>query len=167
MADVKSALITKFESDPRSFVQPWEGQQVVRTTGPGVVAVTASEDSGDKLFFARISSSARLLAALISNTTVPSSGAINIGLYQTTEDGGAAVDEDFIASARAVTTATTNLDLTHESGQFAVSERSQRIWEALGLSEDPGVYYDIIGTITTDMGGAGAICIECLYVDGA
>ena len=49
---------------------------------------------------------------------------------------------------------------------YGIEDKDKPLWEALGLSADPQIDYWIAGTITTDMGGAGTITLEALYVDG-
>lgn len=166
MADVKSTLVSNREATPRVANEPWQ-DAALKSTGLGVVAVTTSTDSGDKLYFCRISSSAVVREVLLSCTAVSTSGAIDVGLYQTADNGGAVVDADLFASAQVVTTALLNSNIMHESGVTTFDERNSRVWELLGLTEDPFRDYDVVGTLTADMGGTGNISLELRYVDGA
>jgi Flp pilus assembly protein TadG len=85
-------------------------------------------------------------------------------VYQIAANGGAVVDADLFASAFVMTNGpTSNVDVTHESGQYTVAERSQPLWQALGLSSDPNREYDIAATITTDFNGGQNYRIDVLY----
>jgi len=56
--------------------------------------------------------------------------------------------------------------VTHESGVFDVANIEKRLWEALGLSADPKIWYDIVVTLTAAAGSAGTISLKTRYVDG-
>ncbi len=165
MADVKTTIISNREATPRVANDPWN-KAVVKSSGVGILEVSTAEDATDILYFVEIPSNAVVRQVLLSCDAVSTSGAIDIGLYQTTDNGGAVVDADLFASAQVVTTALNNSDVTHESGEYNRDEKNKPIWEVLGLTEDPQIDYWVAGTITTDMGGAGTISLEVLYVDG-
>lgn len=165
MADVDSTLISNRAASPRVANDPWTNA-VIKTTGPAQLEVSTAEDSGDELRFCRVKSNAVVAAVLVSSDAAITSGAMDVGIYRTDDDGGAVVDADFFASALAVGSGLTKSDQTHESGVYGIEDRDKPLWEALGLSEDSQVWYDIVGTITTDMGAAGTIVVEAHYVDG-
>lgn len=165
MADVDSTLISNRAATPRVANDPWTNAQV-KTTGPGQLEVSTAEDAADELRFCRVASNAAVHAVLLSCDAIATAGAMDIGVYQTDDNGGAVVDADFFASAQVVTTALARSDVTHESGVYGIEDRDKPLWEALGLTEDPQIDYDIAGTVTTDMGGAGTLVVEVLYVDG-
>ena len=165
MADVDSTIISNRAATPRVANDPWTNAQV-KTTGIGQLEVSTAEDATDILTFCIIPSNAVVRQVLLSCDAVAVGGAMDIGLYQTADNGGAVVDADFFASAQVVTTALSNSDVTHESGIYGIEDKDKPIWEALGLSADPQISYVVAGTITTDMGGAGTLTLEVLYVDG-
>lgn len=165
MANVDSTIISNRAATPRVANDPWV-YAMLKTTGAGIVEVSTDEDSGDILSFTYIRSNAVVKRVLLSCDAVTSAGAMDIGLYQTADNGGAVVDADFFASAQVVTSALSNLDVTHESGVYGIEDKDKPLWEALGLSEDPGIWYVIAGTVTTDMGGAGTLCVEAYFADG-
>lgn len=165
MANVDSTLISNRAATPRVANDPWTHGKL-KTTGVGIVEVSTDEDAADILTFCVIPSNAVVRQVLLSCDAVTSAGAMDIGLYQTADNGGAVVDADFFASAQVVTSALSNSDVTHESGQYPIDDKNKPLWEALGLSADPQIDYVIAGTVTTDMGGAGTLCVEAVYVDG-
>lgn len=165
MADVDSTLISNRAATPRVANDPWTNA-MVKTTGPGQLEVSTSEVAADELRFCRVKSNAVVHAVFLSCDAITTTGAMDIGVYQTDDNGGAVVDADFFASAQVVTTALKRSDVTHESGVYGIEDRDKPLWEALGLSSDPQIDYDIVGTITTNMGGAGTLVVEALYVDG-
>lgn len=165
MANLNSTLVSNLAAIPRVRNDPWNDARL-KSTGVGILEVSTSEDTGNILRFVRIRSNAAVRAVFLWCDAVASAGAVNVGLYQTLENGGAVVDADFFASAQVVTTALVRSNIAHESGVYGVEDLDKPVWEALGLSADPGISYDVAATVTTDMGGAGTLCLEVLYVDG-
>lgn len=165
MANVDSTLISNRAATPRVANDPWTNAQL-KTTGPAQLEVSTAEDATDILSFVEVKSNAVVHGVLVSSDAAITTGAMDVGIYQTADNGGAVVDADFFASALAVGGGLTKSDATHESGVYGIEDRDKPLWEALGLTEDPQISYVIAGTITTDMGAAGTIVVEALYVDG-
>ena len=164
MADIDSTLISNRAATPRVANDPWNNARI-KSTGPGIVEVSTAEDVADELRFFRVHSNAVIKQVLLSCDAVAVGGAIDVGIYQTDDNGGAVVDADHFASATVVTSALVDSNIAHESGIYGIEDKDKPLWEALGLSEDSNTWYDVVGTITTDMGGAGTIVLEVTYVD--
>lgn len=165
MANVNTTIISNRTATPRVANESWNNAPV-KSTGVGLLEVSTNEDAGDILRFVPVRSNAVVRAVFLYCDAVSTAGAINLGLYRTTDDGGAVVDADFFASAQVVTTALVRSNVAHESGVYNIDDLDKPLWEALGLTEDPGIWYDVAATVTTDMGGAGTLGVEVLYVDG-
>ena len=165
MADVDSTLISNRAATPRVANDPWTNA-VLKTTGLGLLEVSTSETSTAQLRFCRVRSNAVVRQVNLYCDAVSTSGAIDVGLYQTDDNGSAVVDADFFASAQVVTSALAGTNVAHESGVYGIEDLEKPLWEALGLSADPQIDYDVVGTVTTNMGGAGTIGVEVVYVDG-
>lgn len=165
MADVSSTIISNRAATPRVANDPWTRAKL-KSTGAGIIEGSTSEDSGDILSFFLIPSNAVVKQVLLSCDAIASTGAMDIGIYQTADNGGAVVDADHFGSAVVLTSALKNSDVTHESGVYGIEDKDKPLWEALGLSADPQIDYVVAGTLTADLGGAGTICLEAFYVDG-
>lgn len=128
--------------------------------------VSASQASGDTIRLVRVPSNARISQVLLSTDDATTAGAINIGVWQTSENGGAVVDADLFASALALTGGPfNNSDQTFESGEFTYAESAKPLWEVLGLASDPGRYYDIVAEVSTTFNGAGTtIALKVRFV---
>ena len=141
---------------PRVPVNPSNGAEGKLFESAGYVANAANDDATSVHRFCRVPSNARVSAVLLSTGDASTAGAIDVGIYQTAENGGAVVDADFFASAFALTNGPySNVDLTHESGEYTFAESMQPLWQALGLTADPQREYDVAATITTTYNGAG------------
>lgn len=166
MANVSTSLISNSAATPRVKNDPWNNA-VLKSTGVGLLEVSTSEDTGNVLRFVKVRSNAVVRQVNLYCDAVSTSGAMDVGVYRTADDGGAVVDADFFASAQVVTAALiVGTNIAHESAVYGIEDLDKPLWEALGLTEDPSVWYDVAGTITTDMGGAGTLGLEVLYVDG-
>jgi hypothetical protein len=132
-----------------------EGTGIIREA-IGYVANAADDSATSVHRFCRIPSNARVSQVLFHTLLAATAGNVDIGLYDTDEDGvGAVVDADLFASALAITTPSAlNLDVTFESAEYTVAETVKPLWEVLGLTADPQKDYDVATTITTNYNGA-------------
>jgi hypothetical protein len=90
------------------------------------------------------------LAVVARSRTMGSCAAASVGVV---------IDVDFFASAVDFAAAV-RADVTNEGGFYPMSKRNQPLWQALGLSADPGGFIDIVATcvsvaVTTGTGKLG------------
>jgi hypothetical protein len=94
----------------------------------------------------------------------------DVGVYQTTDNGGAAVDVDFFASAQSLAAALANSDVTHEADAadagagYGLADVEKQLWQALGLTADPCRDYDVAVTLTAAAGSAGTVGLKVQVV---
>ena len=155
--DRNSTAIADMVAIPRVPVDVTKGSAGTLKESGGYVA-NAADDSANSIFrFARVPSNARISQVLLAAANASSAGAVNVGVYQTAENGGAVVDADLFGSAVALTSSalTERVDITFESDEFTYAESFKPLWEVLGLTADPCRDYDIAATISTTFNGAG------------
>lgn len=160
-----SNVITNAVAVPKTPNNPAVGGPVKLMEVAGVVS-SAADDSATSIFrMVRVPSNARISQVLLHCLLASSAGNIDIGVYQTSENGGAVVDADLFASAVAITTPDKlNLDVTYESGEYTVAESVKPLWEVIGLTSDPCREYDVCITITTTFnGGPTAMGLKVRY----
>ena len=126
--------------------------------------------SGDSIAsvyrLARVPSNARVSRVLIGCDAITTCAG-DVGVYDIAAAGGAVVDADLFTSAQSLATAIViNTDVTHESGIYGVEDVEQPLWQALGLTADPGKLYDIAITLTAAAGSAGTVSLKVQYADG-
>lgn len=148
-----SSAIANLVATPRVINKPsLAGGNVMAF--PGVVTSAADDEATSIYRFCRVPSNACVFSVLYSGADATTAGNIDIGVYQTAENGGAVVDADLFASAFALTAGPDhNTELVFESGQYTIAESVMPLWQALGLSSDPVRDYDIAATITTTFNG--------------
>jgi len=130
----------------------------------GAVESVSGDDIASKYYFASVPSNARVSEVLLGCDGGNTTGAMDIGLYRSTIDGGVVVDADFFASAQVLTAALVNSDVTHESAVYDLGDSEKQLWEALGLTEDPRVTYDVIGTLTAASDAADSVVLKVRFV---
>lgn len=117
--------------------------------------ILAADDAGSVYRLMRIHSGMRLSSLEIGHDAITGMTTADIGLYRTAEDGGAVVDVDLFASAVSLASAAALTDRTYEATATNIAQIDKAIWELLGLTEDPQVYYDVCVTATTNAPSAG------------
>jgi hypothetical protein len=119
-----------------------------------VITSAADDDATSVYRFFRVKSSDIVASVQISCADATTAGALNVGLYDTSENGSAVVDADLFASAFALTNGPySNTDITFESGEYTFAEAQKQLWEVLGLSSDPCKDYDVCAVVSTTFNG--------------
>lgn len=132
----------------------------------GVVAVANGDSAASVLRFFSVHSSWRLSELLVSCTAITGAAA-DIGLYDLpTVNAGAVVDADLFASAQSLAAALDCTSVLRESTTVTVAKLEQPIWQLLGLTQDPGKYYDVAATLTADATAAGDAALIGRFIDG-
>ncbi len=145
-----SNIITNAVAIPNTPNNPAVGAPAMLKEAAGYVTNAADDDATSVHRFCRVPSNARISQILLSTGDATTAGNIDIGVYQTSEYGGAVVDADLFTSALALTGGPfQNVDVTYESGQYTEAESIMPLWQVIGLSADPCRDYDIAATITT------------------
>lgn len=164
MANVNSTWITNAVATPKVLTD--SNKSVGRAmVAKSAATVSATQADDDTIRLVRVPSNARIDAVLLSTGDATTAGAINIGVWQTADNGGAVVDVDLFASALALTGGPFNRsDQTFESGEYTHAESAKPLWEVLGLSADPCREYDIVAEVSTTGNGMDTtIVLEVHY----
>lgn len=169
----KSVSITNAEAAQQSLANPLSIGGSLREIIESHELTTSDEADSTVRYFRVYSgwrvSSLRIFSDLCSDVTTTDTGTIDVGLYDTTENGGAVVDADFFSSALSIKAAALNgVDITYESGTGVVDvpKYDLALWEQLGLTANPRKWYDVVVTVTEVVEVAGTVCLEMRYADG-
>lgn len=165
VVNTKSSAITNADAVPR-VLNPGKTAGGTVREHVGTIEVATSDSVASVLRFARVRSSDRVSTVRFYCDAM-SSGAMDVGLYRTAADGGAVVDADFFASALAIASAVNGTEVQHESGVYGIEDIEQPLWQGLGLTSDPGIFYDVAATITTVAGAAGTVSLKVQSVNEA
>lgn len=159
---LKSTAITAIDAKELVDASILDGQ--VRTF-IGNASITSGDDIASTYRIGQFPSNARVSSVVISSPDIGTTTLADIGLYQTSANGGAVVDADFFASALSLKDgALSAVDVTHESGVFSLTNSGKMIWEALGLSADPKINYELALTLTAAADGTGVATVKAYFV---
>lgn len=131
----------------------------------GFVAAANGDSIGSTYRLARVHSSVRISSVLLSCTAI-TTGAADIGIYETAGNGGAVVNQTLFASAQSLAAVLSNSDVVRESGTITPDKIEQPLWQLLGKASDPGRLYDVVLTLTAATTGAGTVALAVRFVDG-
>ena len=155
VVEVKSTLITNADATPVVLNSPRVDGAFERVK-VSTVAITSGDSVASIYRMFRVPSNAvvtdlKIYAPDIGTTTIA-----DIGLYAA--DGGAVVDADFFASAVSLKDGALNgVDVLHESAVFSIANSGKELWDALGLTSDPSVSYDVALTLTAAADATGTV----------
>lgn len=128
-----------------------------------IVAVTNGDSIASTFRVLRIPSNAIVTDASVFCTAI-TTGAADVGLYQTAANGGAVVDADFFAAAQSIATASAGINvLGANTATYGPANRAKRVWEVLGLTADPIRDYDVVLTLTGAATASGTAGLSLKY----
>jgi len=173
---VKSSIITNRDATPQVLNDAGINGGLVRSA-VAMVEVSAAANSGSTyIMFPIPSNASNLRVWVVTDDLGTSTITADVGLYQTTANGSAAVDADFFANALdladpgsgslTLTGLTAQgIEITH-SNAYGIDDVEKPLWEALGLSADSQRDYDVV--VTMDSGAAvdtgGTIVVKATWV---
>jgi hypothetical protein len=170
---VKSTPITNSDATPVVANNTGGGAQghLKEVTGSSVAVASSSADATYR--FCRVPSNAKVKRVVITSEA-QGAGKLDIGVYYpTTGPTGVAdlaanaIDQDFFATVVDCASAVQPTDITNESGTYTIDKWNKALWDAVGLTSDPGGYFDIVGTVKTTAvtTGTGIWGLSVAYVE--
>lgn len=164
----KSEAITNNTATPRVLNDSNLEGGLVRSSA-GVVDVAIADSTSSTLRFCKIPSNARPTSLKMWCPDIGTTSAMNIGLWShaDADNTGTVIDADFFATDYTVTAALAGAEILHEGDVtpgYNILRGEKMIWEALGLSSDPGVHYDVVAQLTGAIDATGAVKLECQFV---
>lgn len=160
VVDVKSTLLTNRDATPRT-INPVINDGARLRTKVATVEVTNGDSIGSTFRLFSIPSNARVVSLRVLCDAITSAAA-DIGLYQTTANGGAVVDADAYASAQTIASAN-KLGIECAFEQRDVDKVANRVFQDAGLSTDPTRDYDIVATLTAAATATGTLSVVLEY----
>jgi len=143
---VKSTLITNADATPVVLNSP-RVDGAFEHVKVATAAITSGDDIASTYRMFRVPSNAVMTDLRIYSPDIGTTTISDIGLYAA--DGGAVADADFFASALSLKDGALNgVDVLHEAAVFTIANSGKELWDALGLTSDPSVFYDVTLTLT-------------------
>jgi hypothetical protein len=173
---LKSTAITNLDASPIVANTAGHGAPAWLKSVDGYLTVSASMAAGSTYRLVRIPTKA-IVKHLFFESQAQGAGAFNLSVYysDSTTDGTAVANQglivpttgdQFFASDINCASAVASADYVNESGNYTPDLRQKQLWDALGLTSDPGGYFDIVAVVhTTDVTtGTGKIYVDCQFV---
>lgn len=154
---VKSTLVTNADALPAVLNSPRVDGGFERIE-VATAAITSGDNTGSTYRMFRVPSNAVVTDLRIYSPDIGTTTIADIGLYRTAKDGGAVQDADFFASALSLKDGALNgVDVLHEAAVFTIANSGKELWDALGLTSDPSVFYDVALTLTAAADATGTV----------
>lgn len=138
----------------------------------GSIAATAAASVDSTARFVRVPTNAKVKRVRVTSQA-QGAGKYDFGVYYPTDGktgladlAANAIDQDFFATAVDFASAVQPTDITNGSGTYTADKWNQPLWQALGLTSDPGGEFDIVGTVVTTAvtTGTGIIGLSVEFV---
>lgn len=159
----KSPAITNRDAVPSVINDGRIERGALRSTH-GYVSAVSGDSIASKYILAQVPSTAMVRKVLLSCTAITTCAG-DVGVYRSTKDGGAVVSAGLFGTAVSLASALSNSDVTNESTAYTLDKQEQPLWQAAGLTSDPGGMLDIAVTLTAAAGSAGTLGVAVEYVD--
>lgn len=163
---LKSTAITNREASPSVANNPGDGGPgFVRSVVGYLASVTESLSITSIIRMVEVPSNARV-SRIRFKSGAQAAGKFDLGVYRNNKDGGAVVDVDLFGSAIDCASAVDTAEAEVESTNYTDAKHVQPLWQAAGMSSDPGGTLDIAATVvTTDVTtGTGSLLVDAEYV---
>jgi len=133
----------------------------------------SADGSGSTYRLCRVPSSARITRVEYQSDAMGGSAAVDIGVYWPTTipagaglspaNDAAVISQALFGSALSVVSAVKPTECTNESGNYTIAKQEQPLWQAAGLTADPGIDLDVVATSTADFAASGSLGIKVYY----
>lgn len=169
---LKSTPVTRLDATPPVRTTSGRGAAGVLIHTDGTVTGTTAVTSGSTYQMVRVPSNAIVKEIWAFLDTAVTTFTADIGVYYSSgidvnaDLRGDVIDADLWASAVAFASIVIPTQYTHEAAAaaFAVADMFLPLWEAAGLTSDPGCMLDIVLTTTATTDGAPIIYLAAKYV---
>lgn len=173
---LKSTAITNLDASPIVANTAGHGAGGALRQIDGYVTVSASMAAGSTYRLVRLPSKA-IIKHMFFESEAQGAGKFNLSAYysDSTTDGTPSAStgvivpttgDQFWASDIDCASAVKSIDEINESGNYTWALRQKQLWDALGLTSDPGGFFDVVAVVhTTDVTtGTGKLGVSVLYV---
>lgn len=178
---LKSPAITNLDATPVVPQSTGEGSPGYLREVSGFVTAVAADAAGSTYQLVRVPTNAKVKALNLWNEA-QGAGKVQIGLYysDSTVDGTPPANQGLVVPTNGVDFFASDVDLTSDvngvdelfqnkatSGRNNLSLINTPLWSAVGLTSDPGGYFDIVATVHTTAitTGTGRIGVTAKYVE--
>lgn len=166
VVNLKSAYITNRDATPRVLNDSAAVDGKLRSAS-AVITITSGDNIGSKYALFELPSNAVVKSLRVSAPDIGTTTTFDVGLYETTRNGGAVVAANFFRAALAVNAGAQTKTECAFSNIITFANALSRLWQLVpgSLTRDPVKKYDVVLTLTGTADGTGAVLVECDYVE--
>jgi hypothetical protein len=172
---VKSSFITNLDSTPAVANTAGEGGPARLQCVEGSAVAVASSSVGATYQLVRVPSNCKVKSVHFESAA-QAAGKFDLGVYYATDGEGGqptsllvanAISAELFATDIDCTSAVGITDETNQAGNYTIDKRTQPLWQAAGLTSDPGGFFDIVATVHTTAvtTGTGRLGVRVTYTD--
>lgn len=130
----------------------------------GIVAIGNGDSATSKYLVGPLPSNALVTSVKISAPDIGTTTTADVGLYKSTKDGGAVVDADFFKAAVVLNAGAISKSEIVDGNVLSIANSEKAVWDALALTSDPALLYDVALTLVGAADAAGSVLVEVEYV---
>lgn len=170
---LKSTMISNRDATPKVFTDAFIANGDMMEA-EGYVAPVNGNSAASVYKMCSVPSNCRMSSLLMQCSALGSGATVDLGAYWPTfiplgadllaSNAGAAIDSDFFATAVDVSAALAQADYVNESGTNTIAKQELPLWQALGLTADPGIELDICATVGVAIAANGFLSVKARYV---
>lgn len=175
VAILKSTTIANRDAVPKVFTDAYVSGGNICSSEGYVQSATATDSIGSIYRLCQVPSNARVESVILQCDAM-TSGAANIGVYYptfipagTAQLSGVvanqAISASFFAAAQSIATALGPTNVVNQSGTNTIAKQELPLWQALGLTADPGIDLDVCVTLSAALTAQGYIGLKTSYVE--
>lgn len=172
--NLKSTVITNRDATPKVLTDSYVSGGMVHGAEGYVQSGSTTDAVGSTYRLLTIPSNSRISSLQLSNQALGTGAAVNIGVYYptfipvgaglTASLASTVISASLFASAQAVATAQADINVLNQSGSNGVANQELPLWQAAGLTADPGIDLDIVAAVSTILAAQGTIGLKAEYV---
>lgn len=174
LVNLKSTLITNRDATPKVLTDSYvSGGGLCESEG--YVTTNAADNVGSTYRLCSIPSNARVSSIILSNGAMGGATAANIGVYYPTfiplgsgltpANASAAISASFFASALSLVAAANQTEVVNQSGTNTIALQELPIWQAIGLTSDPGIMLDIVAALSAVTTSGALLGMKVKFVE--
>lgn len=156
----KSTQITNRDASPQLLNDPGNAGSLIHGFVALVTAVTSDSSTSTYRFF-QVPSNAVVRSLKMWTAALSTSVLLDIGIYDTTQNGGLVVTDNLFANNVDASGAIAGTD--YRFSALAITTAGKQLWDLLGLSADPSKSYDVVVTVDATITAGGAIVLDIAY----
>lgn len=172
--NMKSTVITNRDATPKVLMDPMmEGGGVKECIG-SITTYGSADGAGSLYRLCQVPSNARMSSLVLQADALGSGAALDVGVFWpsfipvgaglSVSNQSTAINTTLFASGLGCSAATAATEVLNQSTNNTIVKQEKALWDAAGLSSDPGIDLDIVVRVSVAIAAQGVIGLKAKYV---